>query len=176
MEEYPLITRPQDFRLGETAGEIRLARRDEVAAAARLLISQARRSLHIFSFDLEPAIYDQPEIIHGLSELARSSPRVEVRILIQDSGRIVRDGHRLIPVIQRLPSRIEVRRLHLESGPLPEDYLVADADGYLHRRQGDLYDGTTDFHAPLRAAELVKRFMGLWESSQPDPNLRRLST
>lgn len=174
-ETHTLVTRPESFRLGETVGEIVVSTRAEVIEAVRMLACQARRCLHVFSFDLEPAVYDQLKFIDCVSELARSSPRAEIRIIIQDSGRIVRDGHRLIPLIHRLPSRLSIRRLNVEAGPLPEAWIAADEDGYLYRPNGEFYEGVADFHCPLRVAELVNRFKDLWEQSHLDPELRRLS-
>ncbi|MDD3518708.1 MAG: hypothetical protein PHQ14_10195 [Chromatiales bacterium] len=162
-------------KLGEHRTQILLHDRDDNRLVAAALATQARRSLYIASWDLDPYVYDQPDFVQSVSALARSSRYADVRILIRDNGIILKQGHGLVRLYQRIPSRVQLRRQVEDMEPMTEAFLVADQDGYLHRRLADRYDGEARFHALRRARELVTLFKQAWEQSLPDPSLRRLT-
>lgn len=165
----------RDLILGDTDQELSIDTREENRAAALSLVSQARRNLVIMSHDLDPLIYSNQVFIDALSALARRSRHTQIQILIRGSAAIVRDGHRLIPLSQRLSSSIHIRNIHRDFSRFNEAFLIADRTGILHRPKADLYEGKVSFRAPLKARELLDTFNTIWDISAADPELRRIS-
>lgn len=163
------------YVLGETAGEHRIERAAEAAAAALALTRQARQSLRIFTRDLDAALYSTDEYRDAVSTLARSRPETHVRILIQDPTPAIKSGHRLIGLTQQLSSHIAVRRVAEDWAEEPSAFLLADDRGLLWRIQSDRYEGIVDFRAGPRARELMTWFDRVWDNSQPDPEFRKLA-
>ena len=169
-EEIDLAT----LRLGEDAREIRLASRADNQKVAVALVTQAGRSLDIFSRDLEAELYDQPDFLEGVRALALRSPHVRIRILLQDPARVVRDGHRLVEMARRLSSYIEIRQPSHDYRDHNEAFLIVDRTGLMHRRLADRYEGLASFKQPLRARELGNFFDEVWQRAAPHPELQRL--
>ncbi|GAB6044126.1 DUF7931 domain-containing protein [Endothiovibrio diazotrophicus] len=168
------MARFDEYTIGEDSGPLRLARREENAAAAARLATAARRSLHLFTRDLDPHLYNRPEFLDEVRRLALGGRRARVEVLVLDSRRAVLDGHRLIELGRRLSSFIELRKLHGDYGERLETFLIADERGLLYRRQADLFEGKVDFNAPAEAAQLLRLFSEAWSKSHPDPELRHL--
>ncbi len=160
--------------LGETPAQIRLNDMADNRLLALGLAQQARRTLDIFTRDLEPAIYDQEPFLNALRELALRSQRVRIRVLLQDASRIVQNGHRLVELMRRLTTFMEIRQPHQDYRDHNEAFLVADGVGIIHRRLADRPEGLGSFKMPLRGRELTNFFDEVWERSQPHPDLRRL--
>ncbi len=161
------------YRLGETTEEVTLTTREDNRIAALTLVTQATRKVTIFSPYLDAYLYNNRSFVAAISALARRSKFSEIRIVINDNNYIVKNGHLLISLNQRLASSIHIRRLHLDSKPY-EEFLIADHYGVLHRNHAHLYEGMVNFKAPLKAKKLLEAFDSLWISSEPDPELRRL--
>jgi len=164
-----------DLILGDTDQELSIDTREENQAAALSLVSQTRRNLVIISRDLDPLIYSNQAFIDALSALARRSRHTQIQILIGSSMAIVHDGHRLIPLSQRLSSSIHIRKIHRDFSRFNEAFLIADRTGVLHRPKADLYEGKVSFKNPLKARELLDTFNTIWDISAQDPELRRVS-
>lgn len=143
-------------------------------AAAVEVAKVARRALRLLSYDLEPQIYGEPEFIEAVRAIATSGRFASVRVLVQDSARAARDGHRLVELARRLPTFIELRKPHTDHRGLIEAYLVADERALLYRKQADRYEGFVDVDDPLQARRLVREFDQVWGRATPDPELRRL--
>lgn len=163
------------YVLGETAGEHRIERAAEAAAAALALTRQARQSLRIFTRDLDAALYSSEDYRDAVSALARQQPETHIRILIQDPTPAIKAGHRLIGLTQQLSSHIAMRRVGEDWADEPSAFLIADGRGLLWRTQGDRYEGIVDFRAGPRARELVTWFDRVWDNSQTDPEFRTLA-
>lgn len=174
MSERPRLTDSTAFRLGDTAGKQRLEGPADATDAALALATQAGLSLRIFTHDLDHRLYSNDAFYSAVSTLARAGRRTFVRILIEDPGRAIQNGHRLIGLIQHLPTHIEVRRLGADWKDERCAFLIADERGVLWRPNADRYEGSVDFHAGPRARELRKWFDDVWEHSEPDPEFRRL--
>jgi len=163
-----------DFILGQDGGEIPLRNASEHQEAAICFARQAHRILHIFTYDLDSAIFGKPPFIEAVKQLIISHHKASVKILLQDCTRIQQEGHRLIDLGQRLTSRIEIRRPGPEHIDHHENFLTADHKGFIHRKFHDQFDGTADFHAPLKTSKLDSFFTDAWEHSEPYRELRRL--
>lgn len=161
--------------LGETTNQFNLTTSEEQRLASVALVSQAKRSLLVHSRQLDPPLFDVPAFVDAVSRLARSGRHVEIRILVQDSLSVVQRGHRLISLAQQLTSYIKVRRPSETFRNYVPAFLVVDERGYIHRPNGDRFEGTACFNDPLRSQEIKRYFDQAWEHSQPDPNIRRLN-
>jgi hypothetical protein len=158
--------------LGISAAEVQLRGREEMAWAAQRLTQQANRTLEIFTRDLDAPLYDRLEFLDALRQFAIRSKNSRVRILLQDLEAPQRGDHRLVLLYRRLPSRFEIRHCHPDHAEHPENFLIADRVGYLHRRAFEDYSGILDF-AGKRKADLLGRFFDeVWDKSEADYILR----
>lgn len=169
---------PLDFdaprTLGETDREFELERAEELRLVLLELTQQARRTIDLVSRHFDPVLFDRDDYADALKQLVLGSSRAQVRLLVLDPAPIVSRGHRLVALAQRLSSFVQIRVPAPEHREFNEAWLVADKDGYAHRRFSDRYEATVNFHDPRLAVHLSNRFDELWHRAQPDPNLRRL--
>ena len=100
--------------LGETAEPIALETSGDNHAAAVALVRQTRRTLIIFTHDLDARVYDTQEFADAVAALARRGRLSRIRILVQDTRPVIRSGHRLVDLAVRLSSYIEVRKVSRE--------------------------------------------------------------
>lgn len=146
---------------------------DNREAAVRLA-QKARRSLAIFTRDLEPEILDNHEFLEAVKRLALGGRYVKVRILIVDSTRAVKEGHRLVELARRLSSLVELRKPSTDFLDRPEAYVIADNSGILYRPIATRYEGIFGEHDPPRAREMLREFDRIWQQSHADTEMRRL--
>ncbi|MGN6223115.1 GNAT family N-acetyltransferase [Pseudoxanthomonas sp.] len=150
---------------------------DQAGARASLLaLAQAtRRRLCLYSRDLEPGLFDAPEVLDALRRLATRPGPVEIRVLLQDAGAPQRRLAPLLPLAQRLPSVFLFREVH---DPVDRNYASAyavnEADGYYFRPLGHRFDGEADLDAAGRARQLREEFAHVWERSRPCTEYRAL--
>jgi predicted GNAT family N-acyltransferase len=159
-----------------TAGSLRLAseRFGDLRDATLALIASARREICIYSRDLEPDLYEDAAIFEAMRKVALSGKGASVRILLQDITRVVRDGHRLVDLTQRLPSILHIRRVAHEDAQYPSAFVLTDQGGYLFRAFGDRFEGVGDTCYAPRRDELKRLFDEVWERAEAPPELRRL--
>lgn len=164
----------EDALLGETKGVYRLSTRAEVYTAALALLLQARRSLRLFSYDLDSAVLADDLVANAVSELARRNRYTFIRFLVQDAKPAARTQHPLIRIIQSLPSHIGARRTAEEWAGESCVALIVDDEGVLYRPDHGRFDGTVEFSARATAARYRDWFDDIWERSTPEPEFRRL--
>lgn len=166
--------RLDDHRLGETPEPLEVTTTEEAAAVALALARQAARTLDVLSRQMDPRIFDTADFAEAVTRLVLRSRRAQVRILVQDVEPVLRDGHRLVTLSQRLPSFLQIRVPAQEYRTFNQAFIVADGTGYLHRGLADRYEGKASFHAPARARELLRAFQPIWDTAEPDPSFRTL--
>lgn len=161
--------------LGKTPGRILLSTKEQHCLATAHLVNQTQRRLRIFTYDFDAPVYDQLPFLDAVKRLAVSSHHAIIQVLLQQNQSVQRNGHHIIRLMRQLPSRIELRRPPLDYIDHPENFLVVDRCGYIHRELYTRYEGVIDFHDPLQAQRLEEFFTDVWEHSEPDSELRRLS-
>jgi len=140
------------------------------------LIRGARYRLAIFSRDLDPILLGTPLALEALRALAARGRGVEIRLLLQDPGSVLRDLHPWLPLLQRLSSLIQVREvIEPIDRQNPIALLLNDVGGYYHRPLASRYEGTASLHAEGRCRQLLSEFDELWERAEPSRDLRALS-
>ena len=166
--------RIQQQKLGEDRGRIAISGKDEFRLACECLAQQARRQLDIFTHDLDAPLYDQKPFLDALKDLVTTSRHAQVRILLQDNNRAQKEGHRLIELARRLTSAVEIRRPYDDYLEYPDNFMIVDRTGFVHRELYTQYEGEVEFHDPVAANEWSKLFSDIWERSEQDTDLRRL--
>jgi hypothetical protein len=162
------------LRLGMDRETVRLTGSDDVRTIATELACQARRTLLLHTFDLEARIYDRRAFIDAVSSLVRRQPGACFDVLIQDVDRVVKDGHRLVELMRRMGSSIQIRLCAQQYRGYCGTFLLADDSGYLYRPLSSRYEGLASFNNPAEVSRLGKYFREVWEHSQVDKELRRL--
>lgn len=161
-------------QLGETDDLFHLRKADEHLIHAAGMLRQAKRDLAIFSYDLDPPVFDQQAFLEAFKALALRSRYSRIRILLQDNALVLQRGHRLVELAQRLPSVVEIRRPSEEFLEQPENFLLIDDCGYLHRRTTENHTGIACYHNRHRVNRLLVLFDDAWENGTPDRDLAQL--
>lgn len=165
---------PAFARVGDTPGDHRLDDQAATRDATLALALAARRSLRIFSRDLDVSLLGTDAFIDAASALARRSRHTFIRILVQDPRPAVTQHHPLIPLIQGLPSHIGARRVADEWSREAFAFIQADNHGLLYRPHGDRFEGKVNFAAGPTAVQYRDWFDEVWERSTPEREFRRL--
>lgn len=163
------------YILGETAAEWPLTGHEVCQQVAIDLVAQARRSLCLWSRDLERRVYDCPEFITAVRILACRSRFSSVRLLVHDPKAVTQHGHRLLELARRLSSRIELRQVATDYQEYAAAFLIVDEMGLMLRPNAERYEGFFSFKTPLKAREQHHFFNEAWDKSQPHPEFRQLS-
>ena len=161
-------------QLGETDDLFHLHNADEHLIHAAGMLRQAKRDLAVFSFDLDPLVFDQPAFLDAFKALALRSRYSRIRILLLDNTLVLQQGHRLVELAQRLPSVIEIRQPHENYFEHRESFLLIDDCGYLHRRSRENHSGIACYHNRHRVNRLLALFEDAWENGVADRDLARL--
>ena len=165
----------KNFILGVTQGEVLIETRAMNIAAVHKLASSATNSLNIITRTLDHQVYDRIEVIDAISEFARRNRSSTVHILVYDCTDIIKNGHRLVRLAEKISSKINIRKLAASTTPFNESLVVADGKGYLHNPQSDRYEGIASFNDPTRCTELNKLFIDMWHHGEVEPYLRTVS-
>ena len=149
--------------------------RGAAIATTVALVAGARRGLWIYSRDLDPGLFDAPEVLDALRRFGVAGRGNEARILLQDASTPQRMQAPLLALAQRLPSVFLFREVaDPVDRPYPSAYIANDAGGYYFRGLGHRFDGEADLHAPGHARQLRAAFAGVWERSRPVTEYRAL--
>jgi hypothetical protein len=164
-----------EYKLGETPAQLSLQSSDDNRAVAIALARQARRGIDIFTHDLDKRIFDDRDFVEAVKHTVIGNSRAQLRVIVQDSSRAAKQGHRLFYLGQEITSKIKFHKPNHEFINHGETYMLVDGCGLLLRRQHERYEGIANFNDPQRVRELQALFDRAWEGSEPDPYLRRLS-
>jgi len=178
-EERILFTEAEDlldenYLLGGTRQEIILDNSREHITLTDHMVSQASRSIRIFTRDLDPIIYDRESFVRECKRIAVRSKYCRIEILAFESQRIIRRGHRLIDLARALSSRIEIRRPEKEYEKHLQSFITFDEKGYIYRTYSDRFEGIGNYSDPRETHELEKLFKEIWMRSHVDPEMRSL--
>ncbi len=169
-------SRPSDFErfvLKQDSQTVNIDTSEECRLAALSMVRQATRGIDIVSRQLDPQMYDNRDFCEAVSQLVVGSQRARVRALLCHSGPVVKRGHRLVTLSQRLSSFIEMRVPAREFDDYNAAFLIVDGAGVIHRTLSDRFEGAVNFNDPRMAQELARQFEEMWQTAVPDVNLRR---
>ena len=154
----------ENFMLGVTQGEIPVDERELNIAAVHKLASSAVRNINIISRSLDHQVFDRADIVEVLNKFIHRNRNSSLHILLFDGTNVIKSGHRLVNLADRVPSKITIRKLPKECITSNESFMTADGKGFLHNQQSDRYEGSVNFNDKTRCSELDKVFQDHWES------------
>ncbi len=161
-------------RLGEGHDIIYLQSRDDIRETTLRLVQQGERTLHLFTHDLDPSLYNTAKFIEAVKQLAINNARSKVYILLKDPSAAIIRGHRIVELARRISSHVFIHRAADEDQDRIDSFMVIDEIGIMRRAHGTRFDGTAEFNNPAEARLLLKFFNEAWERSSPEAELRRL--
>jgi len=149
---------------------------DEQKTAVIELAQNASQRLLIFSHELEPEYYNQPAFIEACKQMVIRHQQCHIRILVQNNETLRNQEHRLLALMQRLPSRIEIKLCHEDDKHQPETFMLADNRGiFLKRVPGRNKAAVVNSDALRKNDEYSRLFQQAWDQGEIDSTLRRLS-
>lgn len=163
----------QRFVLKKDAQAVAIDTSEECRLAALSMARQAARGIDIVSRQLDAQMYDNREFCEAVSQLIVGSRRARVRVLLRFTDPVVKHGHRLVTLSQRLSSFIELRVPAREFDEYNPAFLIVDGAGIVYRTLSDTFNGTANFNDPRKAQELSRQFEDMWQTATPDARLRR---
>lgn len=156
-------------------GASAIEHRDAAVAIVTAIVHRARRSLRIYSRELDPGLFDASEVLDAMRRFATRGPGSEIRVLLQDPDTPQRDHAPLLVLGQRLSSVLLFRAV---DDPVdrayPSAFVANDAGGHYFRSLGHRFDGEADLDAPGRTRQLREHFDRVWERSRPCTEFRAL--
>lgn len=155
---------------------VRLEHPSDVLPLMREFAGLAQRSIDIFSHQLNPALYDDAELVDVISALARRGPQTQIRILVRDPRPLYGCDRPLLTLAQRLPSHMQIRA-YTEGASDPRlGFFCADGEHLIHFADEPALTGFARREARAESRQLRDEFEHLWiYGSREDANLRRLS-
>lgn len=143
--------------------------------AADTLIEHCEKQLCLFTYDLDHKLFDNLQWIESVSQRLRKHPSHSFRILVHDSYRAEKMGHRLVDLARRLPSYVQIRKIPRDYGENKESFLIADGMHILYRKYYEDYRGFLHIKAIPLAQQKQSYFDEVWERGKEPTSLRQLS-
>ena len=110
---------------------------EEMRAAVEAVAASAQRLMSIYTPDLEPDLYDQNGFLEIVKRFVLARRFAKVRVLLSDSGRLLRDNNRFIAMGRRLTSCIDIRPAVGAARQRACGYLIADDRAIVYRVHSD---------------------------------------
>jgi hypothetical protein len=151
-----------------------ISTREEMRQAAIEIANIATRKVSIFSHDLDPGIYDDPDFLEVIKHLVLSQAYARVRVLIADPARAIKNGNAFVHLGRRLNTYIEFRHVREDLRTHPESFCIADETALVYRLQASRWEGIADTYEPAVAKVYGKMFDEIWQASEVELEFRQL--
>lgn len=157
------------------SGLVEAASMHEARELVMTLLTDARHQLMVLGRDLDPLLLAEPAAMEEMRRLAASGPNASLRFVALEPLAVLRDGHPLVGLGQRLPSSVQFRN-PVEDPDLqyPSAFLLNDRGGYLFRPLATRFEASADRYGPARHRQLRDYFSQVWERSEPTAAFRAL--
>jgi hypothetical protein len=148
---------------------------EEMRSAVDTVAASAQRLMSIYTPDLEPELYDQNGFLEIVKRFVLARRFAKVRVLLSDSGRLLRDNNRFIAMGRRLTSCIDIRPAVGAMKQRTAGFLIADDRAIVYRVHADRWDGVADLNNPPVARQYLDEFDEIWHASSHDEHSRQAS-
>jgi hypothetical protein len=151
-----------------------ISTQQEMRQAVIEVASEATRRVSIFTHDLEPGVYDDPDFLEVIKRLVLSQAYARIRVLIADPSRAVKNGNAFVHLGRRLNTYIEFRHVREDLRTHPESFCIADETALVYRRQASRWEGIADTYEPVIARNYGRLFDEIWHASEVEFEFRQL--
>jgi len=151
-----------------------ISTRDEMRQAVIEVARAASRKVSIFTHDLEPGIYDNPDFLEVIKRLVLSQAYSRIRVLIADPSRAIKNGNDFVHLGRRLNTYIEFRHVREDLRTHAESFCIADETALVYRLQANRWEGIVDTYEPAVAKLYGKMFDEIWLASEVETEFRQL--
>jgi hypothetical protein len=151
-----------------------ISTREEMRQAVVSVAREAKRKVSIFTHDLEPGIYDDPDFLEVIKRLVLSQTYARIRVLIADPSRAIKNGNNFVHLGRRLNTYIEFRHVREDLRTHAESFCIADEKALVYRLQANRWEGIVDIHEPAVAQLYGKMFDEIWLASEVEMEFRQL--
>lgn len=148
--------------------------REEMQQAAVTVAKEATRKVSIFTHDLEPGIYDNPDFLEVIKRLVLSQTYARIRVLIADPTRAIKNGNNFVHLGRRLNTYIEFRHVREDLRTHAEAFCIADEKALVYRLQASRWEGIVDTYEPAVAKLYGTMFDEIWLASEVEMEFRQL--
>jgi hypothetical protein len=119
-----------------------ISSQEELRKAIIDVASETTRKLSIFTHDLEPGIYDDPDFLDIIKRLCLSQTYARIRVLIADPTRAIKNGNNFVHLGRRLNTYIEFRHVREDLRTHAESFCIADETALVYRLQASRWEGS----------------------------------
>ncbi len=151
-----------------------ISTREETREAVIAIAKEATRKVSIFTHDLEPGIYDDPDFLEIIKRLVLSQTYARIRVLIADPTRAIKNGNNFVHLGRRLNTYIEFRHVREDLRTHGEAFCIADEKALLYRLQAGRWEGIADTYEPAVAKLYGTMFDQIWLDSEVEMEFRQL--
>lgn len=137
------------------------------------IISHASHRIEILSSHLPSAVFNDEALINAVQASLRRSRLIQMRILLQDSAPLFHQHHGFLELIRRLPSKIQVRKLHDDDHDLQQGYVLADYSGHVYQANLKIPHGVMSERCRETVKRLNDEFLTLWGRSLVDEHFNQ---
>jgi len=139
---------------------------DDVRAANRRALSIAQRLVSIYTYDLEPKLYEHEPFLDIVQRFLLSHSFAKIRVLTQRPVPYT-TTHKLAAMRRRLSGHMEIRSVTQQFTGRTQSMLIADSRAIVYRAQHASYDGVAGFEQPPIARLYLNEFDEMWLASVP---------
>ena len=143
-------------------------------AQALKLVREGRRRICVLSATLDAPLYNTDEFCEAVRLFVTQSRYTDARFLVKDTSSIIKHGHRLAELAQRLAGKLQLRKLTEAPQNTRHGWLIVDNARLLYKHDEDAWNGYADYVAASKCTLLLEEFTNLWELyGEEDPYLRQ---
>ncbi len=151
-----------------------ISTQEEMRRAVIDVATVAVRKVSIFTHDLDPGIYDDPDFLEIIKRLVLSQAYARIRVLIADPARAIKNGNAFVHLGRRLNTYIEFRHVREDHRTHAESFCIADETALVYRLQAKRWEGIADTYEPAVSRLYGKMFDEIWQASEVELEFRQL--
>jgi hypothetical protein len=151
-----------------------ISTQEEMRRAVIDVAREASRRVSIYTHDLEPGIYDDPDFLEVIKHLVLSKTYARIRVLIADPTRAIKNGNAFVQLGRRLNTYIEFRHVREDLRTHPESFCIADDTALVYRLQASRWEGIVDTYEPSISKHYGSMFDDIWQASEVVVEFRQL--
>ncbi len=151
-----------------------ISTKDEMRKAVNDVAKEASRKLSIFTHDLDPGIYDDPDFLEIVKHMVLSQTYARIRVLIADPSKAIKNGNSFVQLGRRLNTYIEFRHVREDLRTHAESFCIADETALVYRLQHERWEGIADTYEPAVAKHYGSLFDHIWQASEVEIEFRQL--